>query len=60
MEDLRVRASIKCKSYIILFPNDPENQNLIKNFEKTHKIHILITADIEEEKRGYINIANKK
>ncbi len=33
MED-RVRACIKCKSYIILFPNDPENQKRLKNFEK--------------------------
>lgn len=60
MEDTRVRACIKCKSYIILFPNDPENQNLLKNFEKNHKSHILITVDIAEVKGGYINIAGKK
>lgn len=60
MEDIRVRACIKCKSYVFIFPNDPENQNLIKNFEKAHKSHIIITVDIEEVKGGYINIASKK
>lgn len=60
MEDTRVRACIKCKSYIILFPNDPENQKRLKNFEKAHKSHNLITIDIEEVKGGYINIASKK
>ena len=52
---IRARACIKCREYVIIHPNDPENQNLIKLFELNHKGHTLITLDLNEVKDQYKN-----
>jgi len=53
---IRARACIKCREYVIIYPNNPENQNLIKVFEVNHKGHTLITLDLDEIKDQYKNI----
>ena len=53
------RACIKCKEYVIVQPNDPENQRVIKQFEKQHSGHNLITLELEEIKDSYRNIETK-
>jgi len=50
---IRARACIKCREYVIIEPNVPENQELIKIFEGNHKKHTLITLDIDEVKGQY-------
>ncbi|MHA1535631.1 MAG: hypothetical protein ACTSP8_12970, partial [Promethearchaeota archaeon] len=47
------RACIKCREYVLIYPNNPENQNLIKVFEVNHKGHNLITLAIDEVKDQY-------
>ena len=52
-KEVRVRACIKCKKYIIINPNDPTNQNQIKSFERAHPAHTLITVELNEIKNFY-------
>jgi len=52
-KEIRVRACIKCKKYIIINPNDPTNQNQIKSFERVHPAHTLITVELNEIKEFY-------
>ena len=49
----RARACIKCREYVIIEPNDPENQELIKIFEGNHRGHNLVALDINEVKEQY-------
>jgi len=44
----RVRACIKCKEYVVIKPNDPSNINLLKEFEKLHRLHMVITINNDE------------
>jgi len=37
----------------MIYPNNPENQKLIRVFEVNHKGHTLITLDIDEVKDQY-------
>ena len=57
---IRARACIKCREYVNIHPNDPENQNLIKLFELNHKGHTLITLDLNEVKDQYKNFEIKE
>lgn len=50
---MRARACLKCKEYVLIHPNNPVNQNLIKEFELTHTRHNLITVALEEIKEQY-------
>jgi PAS domain S-box-containing protein len=52
-KEIRVRACIRCKKYIIINPNDPTNQNQIKSFERAHPAHTLITVELDEIKNFY-------
>ncbi len=42
-----------CREYVIIEPNNFENQELIKIFEGNHRGHALITFDIDEIKGRY-------
>jgi len=57
---IRARACIKCREYVNIYPNDPENQNLIKIFETNHLGHTLITLDLDEVKDQYKNFERKE
>ncbi len=50
---LRCRACIKCKTYIVIHPDNPINQVDIKKFEKNHSGHTVVTVDINEIKGAY-------
>ncbi|MBA7500083.1 hypothetical protein ES704_02836 [subsurface metagenome] len=52
-KEIRVRACVRCKKYIIINPNDPTNQNQIKSFERVHTSHTLITVELNEIKKFY-------
>lgn len=47
------RACIKCREYLIIEPNNPKNQRLIKNFEDLHRGHNLVTLDLGEVEGKY-------
>ena len=55
---MRVRACNSCKEYIIIIPNDPINGDFIKDFEKKHSLHTLVTIDLNEVKGFYKNVGN--
>jgi len=50
---MRARACIKCKEYVVIHPNNPQNQIKIDLFERKHHLHTLITVAIEEIKDQY-------
>ena len=50
---IRARACIKCKVYVIVHPNNPANQELIKTFEDNHIGHNLVTLDLDEVQGTY-------
>jgi len=50
---MRARACIKCKEYVVIHANNPQNQNKIELFEKKHHLHTLITVAIDEIKDQY-------
>jgi len=52
-KEIRVRACVRCKKYMIINPNDPTNQNQIKSFERDHTGHTLITVELNEIKKFY-------
>ena len=60
MSKIRARACIKCREYVIIYTNNPENQNVIKFFEGNHKGHTLITLDLDEVKGQYKNIESQE
>ena len=50
---MRARACIKCKEYVVIHANNPQNQIKIDNFERKHHLHTLITVAIDEIKDQY-------
>ncbi len=50
---MRARACIKCKEYVVIHANNPQNQIKIELFERKHHLHTLITVDIDEIKDQY-------
>jgi len=50
---MRARACIKCKEYVVIHANNPQNQDKIELFERKHYLHTLITVDIDEIKDQY-------
>ena len=55
---LRCRACIKCKTYIVIHPDNPINQVDIKKFERKHTGHTIMTTDINEVKGAYASYTN--
>ena len=55
---VRVRACIKCRSYIVIHPGNPVNQVEIKKFEKKHLGHTVVTVDLNEVKGSYSSSKN--
>ena len=52
---VRCRACVKCKQYVIIHPDNPINQLEIKNFEKIHLNHTIMTVGLGEVKGIYSN-----
>lgn len=50
---IRARACISCQEYIIISPDDPKNQELIKIFDQNHRGHPLVILDLNEVKDRY-------
>jgi len=50
---MRARACLKCKEYVLIHPDNPINQNTIKEFELSHTRHNLITVNLAEIKGQY-------
>jgi len=55
---VRCRACIKCKTYIVIHPNNPINQVEIKTFEKKHLGHTIVTVDFNEIRGSYSSSKN--
>ncbi len=52
---VRCRACVKCKQYMIIHPDNPINQLDIKNFERRHLNHTIMTVGLGEVKGIYSN-----
>ncbi len=50
---MRARACIKCREYVLIHPDNPQNINRVNLFEKTHSGHALITSNFEEIKGNF-------
>jgi len=50
---MRTRACLNCKEYILIHPNNPVSQKMVKEFELSHMRHNLMTVDLEEIKGQY-------
>ena len=57
---IRVRACTRCREYVLIHPDNPLNQNLIKTFEGIHRGHSVVTVDIDEVKVSYRNFEEPK
>ncbi|TXT61551.1 MAG: hypothetical protein BAJALOKI2v1_20004 [Promethearchaeota archaeon] len=57
---MRARACIKCKTYIVIHPENPENKDKVNEFESNHRGHTVITVDLREIQKEYRNIASKE
>ncbi len=55
---LRCRACIKCKTYIVIHADNPINQVAIKNFERKHTSHMIMTVELNEVKGVYTPFIN--
>ena len=55
---VRCRACIKCKSYLVIHPNNPINQVALKTFERKHSGHTIMTVDLNEVKGIYTPFSN--
>jgi hypothetical protein len=56
---MRARACIKCREFVLVRPEDPQNLILLKEFENNHVLHTIITVDYNEIKGSYSNFAKK-
>ena len=50
---MRARACIKCKEYILIYPENPKNLKDIKEFERNHSGHTIITVNYSEIRGEY-------
>ena len=50
---MRARACIKCKEYVVIHADNPQNQIKIELFERKHHLHTLVTVAIDEIKDQY-------
>lgn len=55
---LRCRACIKCKTYLVIHADNPINQVEIKNFERKHTSHMIMTVELNEVKGVYSPFTN--
>jgi hypothetical protein len=50
---VRARACTGCREYVLIKADDPDNINLLKEFEAEHRGHMLITLNFDEIKGAY-------
>lgn len=53
---MRVRACTGCRKYIIIRPDNLKNEKKVKEFEKSHKGHTLVSLDLKEVEGNYENV----
>jgi hypothetical protein len=51
---------MRCREYVIIHPENPLNQELIKQFEGQHRGHTVVTLDINEVKGSFKNFQDTK
>ena len=56
---IRVRACMRCREYSIIHPENPANQEIIKNFEGKHRGHTIVTLDYNEVKGSFTNFQSE-
>jgi hypothetical protein len=49
---MRARACLKCKKYVLIIPDNYQNQKILENFEKKHRGHTIVTVN-EDEVNGF-------
>jgi TusA-related sulfurtransferase len=57
---LRARACIKCKEFLLIYTDNPKNLQEIKEFEKEHSGHTIITVNYSEIKGEYNKYEKKE
>ena len=57
---LRARACVKCRTYVVIHPENPINQREIKRFEKEHVKHTIMTVGLGEIKGLYSPFKNNE
>ena len=50
---MRARACIKCREFVLIKPESPQNMEILKLFEKKHQLHTIITIDYNEIKGSF-------
>lgn len=56
----KVRACIKCKEYIPIYPNNSINQKNLKEFDVHHHQHTVIIISHDEVKDLYKRVNNNE
>lgn len=51
---------MKCREYVLIHPENPENQEVIKVFEGKHRGHTVVTLDFNEVKGTFKNFQEEK
>lgn len=51
---------MKCREYVLIHPENPENQEVIKLFEGIHRGHTVVTLDFNEVKGTFKNFQEEK
>ncbi|MBA7683599.1 hypothetical protein ES703_91971 [subsurface metagenome] len=57
---MRCKACMKCREYVLIHPENPENQEVIKLFEGIHRGHTVVTLDFNEVKGTFKNFQEEK
>ena len=51
---------MKCREYVLIHPEDPVNQEVVKVFEGKHRGHTVVTLDFNEVKGTFKNFQEEK
>lgn len=56
---MRIRVCHMCKEYVLIFPENPFSERVVKAFEFLHNGHTIVTMDIKEIDSSYTNLTKK-
>lgn len=59
MSDIMVRACHKCKVYMCIIPEDPNNLQTLKGFDAAHSRHMVQSVTLSEVQKIYREIPCK-
>jgi hypothetical protein len=51
---------MRCREYVVVHPENPKNQEIIRLFEGKHRGHTVVTSDINEVKGSFTNFQGTK